>query len=273
MGVRFRKSINLGGGARINVGKNGVGYSIGKKGVRASAGPSGRRVSVSIPGTGVSYEKRAGRPKKNGKGGCLSIFATAACVLLCVFFLSAVISALFDVLFGASKKADEPQTTPAVEASEAPSTIITTPEATPQITPTPSPTNAPAATPSPEPTAVVYEVLKNGSSGDGAKRLQERLIELRYLSGAADGEFGSKTEAAVKDFQTNNGLSADGIAGQKTQEALFSDSARPQTWVYIQPGTGEKYHSKSTCSNMTAPILVTLREAISKGYDSCGRCY
>lgn len=270
MGVRFRKSINLGGGARINVGKSGIGYSVGKRGIRASAGPSGRRVSVSVPGTGVSYEKRAGRPKKNGKGGCLSIFATAAGVLLCVFFLSAIISALFDMM---SKKADEPQTTPAVEESEAPSTIIITPEATLQITPTPSPTNTPAATPSPEPTAVVYEVLKNGSRGDGAKRLQERLIELRYLSGAADGEFGNKTEAAVKDFQINNGLSADGIAGQKTQEALFSDSARPQTWVYIQPGTGEKYHSKSTCSNMTDPILVTLREAISKGYDSCGRCY
>lgn len=34
MGLRFRKSINLGGGAKINLSKSGVGYSIGTKGAR-----------------------------------------------------------------------------------------------------------------------------------------------------------------------------------------------------------------------------------------------
>ena len=56
MGVRFRKSINLGGGFRVNLSKNGVGYSWGVKGYRITKTYDGRtRQTVSIPGTGISY--------------------------------------------------------------------------------------------------------------------------------------------------------------------------------------------------------------------------
>ena len=57
-------------------------------------------------------------------------------------------------------------------------------------------------------------------------RLQQKLIELGYLSaGSNDGDFGSGTEAAVKAFQENNGLKADGIAGKETQTQLYSPEA------------------------------------------------
>ena len=36
MGLRFRKSINLGKGVKVNLSKNGIGYSVGTKGVRIS---------------------------------------------------------------------------------------------------------------------------------------------------------------------------------------------------------------------------------------------
>lgn len=50
MGLRFRKSINLGGGFRINLSKSGVGYSWGVKGYRVTKTASGRtRKTYSIP--------------------------------------------------------------------------------------------------------------------------------------------------------------------------------------------------------------------------------
>ncbi len=82
------------------------------------------------------------------------------------------------------------------------------------------------ATPRPTPTPVSYTVLKLGSRNAEVKRLQERLIELGYLSGSADGDFGSKTKAAVSSFQKANGLSQDGIAGAKTQSTLYSQAAK-----------------------------------------------
>ena len=56
MGFRFRKSINLGGGFRINVSKSGIGYSFGSKSHRyTKKAGGGTRSTVSIPGTGFSY--------------------------------------------------------------------------------------------------------------------------------------------------------------------------------------------------------------------------
>ncbi len=61
MGVRFRKSINLGGGFRINISKSGIGYSWGVKGFRVTKTANGRiRTTSSIPGTGISYSQEYG---------------------------------------------------------------------------------------------------------------------------------------------------------------------------------------------------------------------
>ena len=70
MGIRFRKSINLGGGLRINISKSGVGYSWGGKGFRITKTAKGKtRRTYSVPGTGISYVKEAGSDKqKTGTG-------------------------------------------------------------------------------------------------------------------------------------------------------------------------------------------------------------
>ncbi|MBR7187495.1 MAG: peptidoglycan-binding protein, partial [Clostridia bacterium] len=70
-------------------------------------------------------------------------------------------------------------------------------------------------------TAFAYNILEKGSKGDEVKALQEALINQRYLSGFADGDFGKKTESAVIAFQADNGIQATGIADNKTQELLF----------------------------------------------------
>lgn len=63
-------------------------------------------------------------------------------------------------------------------------------------------------------------VLKQGSRGDSVKTVQQKLIRWGYLKGSADGIFGAKTKAAVIAFQKKNGLTADGIIGTRTAQAL-----------------------------------------------------
>lgn len=88
---------------------------------------------------------------------------------------------------------------------------------------TPTPTTAPTDTP--EPTKAPTRTLKKNFTGEDVKQLQQALIDLGYLNDAADGTFGKNTEEAVIRFQAVNGLSADGLAGVKTQELLYSGNA------------------------------------------------
>ena len=63
MGVRFRKSINLGKGFRINMSKSGPGFSWGGKGFRLTKTAKGNiRGTAYIPGTGLSYQKEFKNP-------------------------------------------------------------------------------------------------------------------------------------------------------------------------------------------------------------------
>ena len=62
----------------------------------------------------------------------------------------------------------------------------------------------------------VYAVSRYGSSGDEVRRIQKKLQELGYYKDNVDGIFGSNTQKAVKSFQRNVGLTADGIVGQAT---------------------------------------------------------
>lgn len=74
--------------------------------------------------------------------------------------------------------------------------------------------------------AVKY-AIRLGMSGSEVRRVQKRLQELNYLSSSqVTGYFGEKTETAIKSFQKRNSLSQDGAVGGKTQDRLFSDSAK-----------------------------------------------
>lgn len=67
MGFRYRKSINLGGGFRINISKSGIGYSWGVKGYRVTKTAKGTtRRTASIPGTGISFVDETGKKKQRG---------------------------------------------------------------------------------------------------------------------------------------------------------------------------------------------------------------
>lgn len=65
MGVKFRKSVNLGSGVRVNLSKKGVGVSVGNKYMRATKKAGGGSYSTfTAPGTGVSYRSKESSTKK-----------------------------------------------------------------------------------------------------------------------------------------------------------------------------------------------------------------
>ena len=70
-----------------------------------------------------------------------------------------------------------------------------------------------------------YDKLKRGDSGDDVMVLQSALQNLGYLS-EVTGIYDDATYYAVMSFQLNNGLTADGIAGNDTQTKLYSGSAK-----------------------------------------------
>jgi len=68
-------------------------------------------------------------------------------------------------------------------------------------------------------------MLSDGDEGDAVTKLQNRLVKLGYIN-KATGYYGSDTVKAVKNFQNQHGLSADGMAGVNTLNKLYSDGAQ-----------------------------------------------
>lgn len=80
--------------------------------------------------------------------------------------------------------------------------------------------------------------LRLGSTGNAVSEIQAMLILLGYLENPVDGRYQEPTEAAVKDFQADVGLTDDGIVGPATWEKLlpnpsteFTPPAVPETPV------------------------------------------
>ena len=70
-----------------------------------------------------------------------------------------------------------------------------------------------------------YKKLQKGDSGNEVMEMQDVLKNLGYLA-EATGIYDDATYYAVKSFQLNNGLSADGIAGNETLTKLYSGNAK-----------------------------------------------
>lgn len=160
MGIRFRKSIKLGGGTKLNLSKSGVGISTGVKGFRVSKNTSGRsRVTSSLPGTGLSYVNEFGSsgipagdstpssgtssgssgkgPKKN-RGKLIGSLVMILLVLVLIGLVRSCVRKIGDFLSPSNDKPavvqqeeQEPQ-----EAAEPKTEVTTQPDAqTPQDTP------------------------------------------------------------------------------------------------------------------------------------------
>ncbi len=98
-------------------------------------------------------------------------------------------------------------------------------------------------------TAKNPNTLQSGDSGSKVTQLQNALKLLGFYTGGVDGKFGSGTKKAVMQFQRANGLTADGLAGTKTQTLLYA-----QVNSSISGGSSSSGSSSSGSSGFTRTL-------------------
>jgi peptidoglycan hydrolase-like protein with peptidoglycan-binding domain len=92
-----------------------------------------------------------------------------------------------------------------------------------------------------------HPVIRKGSKGAAVKLAQTNLNARGYNAGAVDGLFGAQTDKAVKQYQKDRGLTADGVVG-------------PRTWARLDPPTIKK--------GATGAAVKLLQELLTDyGYD------
>lgn len=92
-------------------------------------------------------------------------------------------------------------------------------------TPIPQATLAPGFEESGVPVDASYETLRRGMISADVAMMQQALIDLGYLTGEPDGNYGTATERAVRAFQKTNALGVDGTAGTLTLSRMYSIDA------------------------------------------------
>ena len=113
-------------------------------------------------------------------------------------------------------------------------------------------------------TLVYSRMLKYGTKGDDVKALQKALIDLGYNCGhyGADGDFGPATEDAVTQFQKDNGLEDDGVAGPNTfaminkllaKKDQKQDSNEPKP-VIVPPTTTGIYRVRKSWADASSQV-------------------
>ena len=105
-------------------------------------------------------------------------------------------------------------------------------------------------------------VLRQGSTGGEVKEVQRRLKQWGYYSGAVDGIFGAGTKKAVIAFQKKNGLTADGIVGKATYQALGMNDSYNALNGGSGSGSSSGSASSSGSSSYTSSDLYVLAKCI-----------
>jgi hypothetical protein len=102
-------------------------------------------------------------------------------------------------------------------------------------------------------------LLKRGSVGEDVKLLQEALNALGFECGTADGEYGQKTEAAVRRMQTAARISADGQYGPASHAALMAMRTDADTETGGDEASGAKLR-------VTAAVSANIRAGAGTGF-------
>ncbi|MFF5702368.1 peptidoglycan-binding protein [Streptomyces sp. NPDC012794] len=133
--------------------------------------------------------------------------------------------------------------------SAAPSSPTASPTASPskqddkpgESSPSASPSQSPSSSSSPSSSAAPgpKALMANGDESEQVRELQARLRQLKLVSTAPTGFYGSKTTAAVKAFQSQHGLPATGSVDEATWQKVQGLSKKPTEQELRPPTTNE----------------------------------
>lgn len=150
MGFRFRRSIRVAPGIKLNLSKSGISTSIGRPGATLNLGSHGTRATIGLPGTGLSYSTKmqvGGSQGGRDSGGARSGGAARGCGWLLFIMLMLL---LLGQCLRSAEKAD----------------------------PSPSPSNTLTPSASSSPTPVANHLVGDAKSASGR-------IGLVYISSAS----------------------------------------------------------------------------------------
>lgn len=101
----------------------------------------------------------------------------------------------------------------------------------------------------PDPVVPIDNSLRKGSTGEAVKTMQKMLIAIGYGCGSAgaDGDFGNNTLSALKKFQTDYKLTADGVYGSQSKTAL-EKAYKEKTEIKPSQSTNNSYMVKITAN-------------------------
>ena len=107
------------------------------------------------------------------------------------------------------------------------------------------------------PSAASSSLLKQGTKSEAVRTLQQNLKTLGYYTGSVTGNFGPLTKEAVYSFQKANGLSADGVAGEKTLAAISSKLKGGSSSGSSNNSSSSSSSSSNSSSSSTSSLLNT----------------
>ena len=119
--------------------------------------------------------------------------------------------------------------------------------------------------------AIETVTLKKGSSGDLVKKVQQKLKNWGYLSGKVDGIFGNGTKTAVQKFQRKNGLTADGIVGKKTFDALGINASSGNSNTNNSSNNNSTNKKPTTATNNDTYLLAKCIHGEARGESYTGQ--
>ena len=135
--------------------------------------------------------------------------------------------------------------------------------AAPPIAPLPLPITAPAPV---DATGTLPPPLLDLDQIDDAKRVQRRLIDLGFLFGIADGNWGTRSRKALRDFRGAQGIGNSDAWDEEVQQDLFSATAAraPAAGTFVGGWGIDADQCRQTPDNR-APVTISTRSAEAFG--------
>lgn len=260
MGLRFRKSIKIAPGIRINFNAKSTSITFGKKGLHYTVSSTGRKtVSAGIPGTGLSYSASAStkkhRPSQNAaptkitnpstkNHGRLVPFLTTI-VILSAFAVPATIMCLNS---SGPQTSDNSISTEIVTESELETEVLTIMYTTTELNVRTGP-------------GTDNDILATLQAGTNVNviHLANDWSEIQYNDSTAY----VSTKYLTDEYDAY-------MATKSQQQTDNAESSEPMVWVSYY---GSKYHNNSSCSGMKGANQIPLSEAQKRGKSPCKKCY